>query len=320
MPPNLQAIVLNKGSMNDARDPTAVLVSRMKKAADFASGRLQVESDLKPGDWICPGCLDIQFARNQECRKCGTPNPGPSEMAEAGMSQDPADPADVEQFIADHQFDEQAAQRFREMQPHLQQIVMNKGPMTDARDHTAVLVSRCKMVTQYANGTLQLDASAKPGDWVCPRCLDLQFAKNKECRKCGAPCPAPALFEGGVNSIPVGGESQFNGSAEGDEWLARYQDLQPRAVEAFRSLTPYVQHLVMERGGLDGARDQNAVLLSRVKQAQQGTLPQGKGAHPKPGDWYCPQCNDLQFARNTSCRKCGAPNPGEGDPRYSAPY
>merc|ERR1712032_117804 len=29
----------------------------------------------------------------------------------------------------------------------------------------------------------------------------------------------------------------------------------------------------------------------------------------KPGDWYCPNCNDLQFARNPKCRKCGTPNP-----------
>merc|ERR1719284_25258 len=29
-----------------------------------------------PGDWACPSCGDHQFARNTECRKCGTPNPG----------------------------------------------------------------------------------------------------------------------------------------------------------------------------------------------------------------------------------------------------
>ena len=25
-----------------------------------------------------------------------------------------------------------------------------------------------------------------PGDWKCPKCGDHQFAKNTECRKCGA--------------------------------------------------------------------------------------------------------------------------------------
>ncbi|CAE8581215.1 unnamed protein product, partial [Polarella glacialis] len=26
----------------------------------------------------------------------------------------------------------------------------------------------------------------------------------------------------------------------------------------------------------------------------------------RPGDWDCPKCGDLQFARNAECRKCGA--------------
>lgn len=32
----------------------------------------------------------------------------------------------------------------------------------------------------------------------------------------------------------------------------------------------------------------------------------GKGYAP---DWTCPACGDLQFARNTACRKCGTPKP-----------
>eukprot|EP00971_Amphidinium_carterae_P265183 5260167-Amphidinium_carterae.1 len=28
-----------------------------------------------------------------------------------------------------------------------------------------------------------------------------------------------------------------------------------------------------------------------------------------PGDWYCNDCGDLQFARNSTCRRCGAPSP-----------
>ena len=30
----------------------------------------------------------------------------------------------------------------------------------------------------------------------------------------------------------------------------------------------------------------------------------------QPADWDCEKCNDLQFARNTHCRKCGDPRPG----------
>lgn len=29
------------------------------------------EHDMKPGDWACPRCESLQFARNDQCRKCG---------------------------------------------------------------------------------------------------------------------------------------------------------------------------------------------------------------------------------------------------------
>eukprot|EP00929_Paragymnodinium_shiwhaense_P046008 TRINITY_DN2344_c0_g1_i3.p4 TRINITY_DN2344_c0_g1~~TRINITY_DN2344_c0_g1_i3.p4 ORF type:complete len:123 (+),score=24.77 TRINITY_DN2344_c0_g1_i3:91-459(+) len=29
----------------------------------------------------------------------------------------------------------------------------------------------------------------------------------------------------------------------------------------------------------------------------------------RPGDWECPKCRDVQFARNTHCRKCDEPKP-----------
>lgn len=37
----------------------------------------------------------------------------------------------------------------------------------------------------------------------------------------------------------------------------------------------------------------------------------------KPGDWNCPVCGDLQFARNRVCRKCGGGRPVESPPAAS---
>ena len=37
----------------------------------------------RPGDWRCPGCQDIQFAKNTECRRCGTANPDPESSMRA---------------------------------------------------------------------------------------------------------------------------------------------------------------------------------------------------------------------------------------------
>merc|ERR1712217_493525 len=33
----------------------------------------------------------------------------------------------------------------------------------------------------------------------------------------------------------------------------------------------------------------------------------------KLGDWICPKCNDHQYAKNDTCRKCSAPRPPGGD-------
>mmetsp|Transcript_32230 Transcript_32230/g.85630 ORF Transcript_32230/g.85630 Transcript_32230/m.85630 type:complete len:353 (-) Transcript_32230:67-1125(-) len=40
--------------------------------------------------------------------------------------------------------------------------------------------------------------------------------------------------------------------------------------------------------------------------------PPGPPVNAKPGDWVCKQCGDLQFARNPSCRRCGATKPMDG--------
>eukprot|EP00746_Dinoflagellata_sp_MGD_P084887 gnl/MRDRNA2_/MRDRNA2_33654_c0_seq1.p1 gnl/MRDRNA2_/MRDRNA2_33654_c0~~gnl/MRDRNA2_/MRDRNA2_33654_c0_seq1.p1 ORF type:complete len:309 (+),score=51.07 gnl/MRDRNA2_/MRDRNA2_33654_c0_seq1:95-1021(+) len=42
-------------------------------------------------------------------------------------------------------------------------------------------------------------------------------------------------------------------------------------------------------------------------------LNKGTRFESRPGDWYCPNCNDLQFARNDKCRRCGEAKPGGDD-------
>merc|ERR1712019_72057 len=76
-----------------------------------------------------------------------------------------------------------------------------------------------------------------------------------------------------------------------------------------------MQEMIMARGSLEGSRDKTAVLMSRIRQALEGNL---VVKEPRNGDWYCPNCNDLQFRRNTTCRKCGTPNPGTGGVQVQA--
>eukprot|EP00930_Biecheleria_cincta_P055007 TRINITY_DN4137_c0_g1_i1.p1 TRINITY_DN4137_c0_g1~~TRINITY_DN4137_c0_g1_i1.p1 ORF type:complete len:1234 (-),score=279.37 TRINITY_DN4137_c0_g1_i1:435-4136(-) len=41
------------------------------------------------------------------------------------------------------------------------------------------------------------------------------------------------------------------------------------------------------------------------------TAGSSRSPRPRVGDWVCVTCNDLQFARNDACRKCGRPKPAE---------
>mmetsp|Transcript_4910 Transcript_4910/g.9924 ORF Transcript_4910/g.9924 Transcript_4910/m.9924 type:complete len:197 (+) Transcript_4910:84-674(+) len=57
---------------------------------------------------------------------------------------------------------------------------------------------------------------------------------------------------------------------------------------------------------------------SRRRRSRSGGRGGGRGGGRPPnrppleqraGDWECPSCGDYNFARNTECRKCGAPKP-----------
>jgi hypothetical protein len=98
--------------------------------------------------------------------------------------------------------------------------------------------------------------AGRPGDWVCPGCHDLQFAKNTTCRRCHSmkPGSGPAGM-----MLPGGG---------------------------------------LVTGGYGSAPHQQMLA----------------------GDWICSRCRDHQFARNVSCRRCGAPRDGMQNPTTASLY
>jgi predicted RNA-binding Zn-ribbon protein involved in translation (DUF1610 family) len=364
LPPDLQLLVMDAGSLADARDPTAVLLSRINKAEQ---GTLRV-AQRKEGDWMCPACGDHNFAKNTSCRRCGAPHPDnymqygkgappygkgapPYGMAKGGKGMpmyaeygppgpqkrfadsEPgygAPPAkvrrtshsnfDAEDYLRRHGIDTRAAEIFLELPPDLQSLVMDAGPLEDARDTTAVLMSRMNKARQ---GTLKL-LPMRPGDWKCSGCGHHNFARNDNCRRCGAPredSPEGSYYPPESSHYPPEGsyyppESSYyppegsyyppaNDPSEVDRYLEGNM-IDGNASDRFRALPPHLQNLVIDAGSLADARDPTAVLMSRMKKAEQGTL---KLAARKPGDWDCPACGDHNFAKNSSCRRCGAPKP-----------
>eukprot|EP00930_Biecheleria_cincta_P022185 TRINITY_DN1623_c0_g1_i1.p1 TRINITY_DN1623_c0_g1~~TRINITY_DN1623_c0_g1_i1.p1 ORF type:complete len:865 (-),score=163.25 TRINITY_DN1623_c0_g1_i1:176-2740(-) len=262
-PPEMQEMVMEIGPLQEARDPTAVLVSRLKKAEQGTLAPPQ----MKPGDWKCPKCGDLNFARNQACRKC--------------FHSHASDSARVEDFLAQNGVEKHAATSFRDMPTELQNQIMDVGNLQDARDPTAVLISR---MAKARRGDLNVIVM-KPGDWRCPACGDHNFARNEVCRNCAKP------HEGDTARV---------------EAFLSENDIQSHAVESFREIPIELQNQIMDMGSLQFARDPTAVLISRMARARRG---EDLSAPPmKPGDWVCEVCGDHNFARNESCRSC---NPGQ---------
>jgi len=55
----------------------AVMQQMMAMAASAGAGGAANTAGgaARPGDWTCPSCSDQVFAKNDACRKCGTPKP-----------------------------------------------------------------------------------------------------------------------------------------------------------------------------------------------------------------------------------------------------
>lgn len=207
-------------------------------------GIIAGDPNAKPGDWNCPACGDLQFARRDSCRQCHTPKPQPGMMA-----------VQQQMGYAAYGFD---ASQIGGYQPY------GTPPAISAPQKTG-------------------------GDWMCPSCGDLQFARRTECRQCNTPRPAEqpnGTQNPGWGAAVAGGWSSTG--QDGAQWTTTGQD-----------------------GGLWTS-------FSVGGQVPGGMVAMGVGAAPamghqsRAGDWTCPKCFDLQFARNTKCRKCNEERPSGG--------
>ncbi|CAE8617506.1 unnamed protein product [Polarella glacialis] len=172
----------------------------------------------------------------------------------------------------------------------------------------------------------------KEGDWNCDECGDHQFARNATCRKCGAPKPGEAEDDEGdregsrtsrggdrhrepASRTPVRDRGMKEGDWNCDE-CGDHQFAKNTACRKCGAPRP-------GEGGHDRGRSQTIRASSRQPEyASRGPSDRGGGRDKdfKDGDWSCASCGDHQFARNTTCRKCGEPrSDNDVDDGYAAP-
>lgn len=148
----------------------------------------------KPGDWYCPQCNDLQFARNMVCRKCNTPNFAHA-MAKTLAVTANMKPGD---WLCPSCCDLQFARN-----THCRKCATTRPDQGTAEGGMPAPVRPGGPIPRF-------------GDWVCPTCGDHQFRRNLQCNRCRTPNPNPSSA-GGKGGAPHGGGAESS-SPLGSHW------------------------------------------------------------------------------------------------------
>lgn len=189
LPLSLQRMVLVRGSLVGTRDPSAVLMSRVRDAISNGGGAAVMAMSAMSTPTFGPG----------------PPPPGSN--------------PEVESFLQSNPVDFQAASRLRALPPNLQRLVLIRGSLSGVRDASSVLMSRVRdavagsgMAGAGAPATAAAIAAAamaganpnnfRAGDWLCPKCSFHNYSSKIHCTQCGTPMsvfapPSAAGIPGG---------------------------------------------------------------------------------------------------------------------------
>eukprot|EP00906_Rhabdomonas_costata_P027151 RCo038601 len=223
---------------------------------------LAPQGGTRPGDWVCPLCMNNNFAYRLVCNRCGGSRSTPPASSSTSQTPKPGDWYCSNPACGNLNF----AKRYICNRCGAQQ------PGYAAGFSAAVAEAMASGGGALGGGmTTALRASPRPGqktgppvlpgDWTCARCLNINFAKRTQCNQCAAPKVGNVLEE-------------HTGPSPG------------LASSALASqLTSSTPNPALSRPGGAG------------------------GTKMLAGDWICPACENLNFARRISCNRCQTPKP-----------
>jgi inhibitor of KinA sporulation pathway (predicted exonuclease) len=144
----------------------------------------------------------------------------------------------------------------------------------------------------------------KPGDWRCDRCNFLNFARRNFCKDCGATKPGFTPSQNQRNG-------QFSqGEGRPGDWKCERCNFNNFARRNFcKDCGASRPGGAPQRngggygGGYGGEGYGGGGYGGRGQQRGQ------RGPRMKPGDWRCPDCSFVNFARRNSCKDCGCDRP-----------
>lgn len=267
--------------------------------------------DRRPGDWDCPSCQHMNFASRDQCRACGTPKPH-------GQNQENGDRMDSR----DRDRGDRDSRDNRDRMDNRMDNRMDTRDRTDRMDNR--MDNRDRRPRYHEK---------RPGDWDCPACNHLNFARRDICRSCGlAKEQNHGSGGGGSNSASSGGSSsakvpsdwvcfscQFNNFGRNRECMKCGLEREPEVWGAPLEQDPYGYDPYYPPPRYEDNYPpplyppyQNSYSRSPYDRPGPQSLG-GMGGQMrrsplqtmKQGDWVC-HCGELVFASRLSCRKCGA--------------
>jgi len=115
-PPEVQTVVLERGSLADSINPSAALMGRIAQAKLTATSGGGASS-------VAPSAMPARIER--------------------------ATPQDVEQFLAENRIDDRAARELRVETPEVQATVLNRGPLTNCTNPSSALLGRIRDAKRF---------------------------------------------------------------------------------------------------------------------------------------------------------------------------
>ncbi|KAJ3672909.1 hypothetical protein LUZ60_006283 [Juncus effusus] len=141
---------------------------------------------------------------------------------------------------------------------------------------------RCFKCNENGPKTVENNVEMKPGDWTCPKCEFLNFSRNRECFRCEEPHQRELNF--GEWECPECNYVNFRRNTA----CRKCNCERPEGTGDVQS---------------DGT---GRVQFEKPRHQLERNL----------GEWDCPKCNYVNFKRNVVCRKCDCERPGTGDLQF----
>jgi len=308
----IQAVVIDRGGMEECRNPNGVVLSRINDARRRGLGRSGAKADAaeveeyiqkwslddKAADALRACTADVQHnvinsgamdhVKNPSAmvlsriknEKWGQGSYGDQYSSDIGKQ---ATPEEVNAFIDQHALDEKAAEVFREEAPEVQHLVISQGSLVGTSNPNAVVMSRIKRATQELNDH-RSGKRQRTGDWEPSMEEGLVGMFAIMMGKKGGKKGKGKGWEGSLGPSswgPIPGKGWGKGKGSGSQGHRRLtvpegglagfiqeNELDEDAAALVTEAATEVQEIVMKRGTCKKCTNKAAVIKSRINEAK----------------------------------------------------